>query len=119
MSEKKAVFAGDKALLHLLRGLSKGREVWGLVKDGDELHLRRPEDLKELVFGSYRAVEPIKSVFFPAREDLGSWPEPPKESKMPGRLLVGLKACDLGTFDFLDHVFLEGDFVDPHYKAAR
>lgn len=119
MSEKKAVFAGDKALLSLMRGLSKGRQVWGLQKDGDELHLRRSEDLKDLVLGFYRAVEPTKSVFFPAREDLGSWPAPQKESKMPGRLLVGLKACDLGAFDFLDHVFLEGDFVDPHYKAAR
>ncbi len=116
---KKIVFASDKALLHIIRGVAKGREVWGLKKDNDELHVVRPENLEDLDQGSYRAVEPIKSVLFPAREDLGSWPGPEKEIEAPGRLLVGFKACDLGTFDFLDHVFLAGDFVDPFYKAAR
>ena len=116
---KKVVFASDKALLRIIRGVANGREVWGLRKDNDEVHMVRPADPDSLVIGSYRAVEPIKSVFFAAREDLGAWPGPEKEIEAPGRLLVGFKACDLGTFDFLDHVFLAGDFVDPFYKAAR
>lgn len=116
---KKVAFASRKAVLHLIRGLAKGRQLWGLTRNGENLHITRPEELESLEFGLYRAVEPIKSVLFPAREDLGQWPGPEAKIEKPKSLLVGVKACDLGSFEFLDHVFLAGDFIDPYYKSAR
>ena len=67
-------------------------------------------------FSAVRAVEPLKSLLFAARQDVGS---AEAENGPVPQVIVGAKACDLSSLRILDHVFLEGNFEDPDYKARR
>ena len=69
-------------------------------------------------FPAVRAVEPLKALLFSARYDVGAFGLEPQDASAP-QVIVGAKACDLAALRILDHVFLEGDFQDPDYKARR
>ena len=113
------VFASDERLRGFLRKLAEGRDVWGAKLVDDELHLGLLGDVTEARLGDYRTVEPLKSVFFPPREDLGVWSGSDGPGKRRPALIVGAKACDVVSLAVLDYVFLQGDVVDPYYEGAR
>ncbi|MFC1703924.1 4Fe-4S dicluster domain-containing protein [Candidatus Omnitrophota bacterium] len=76
-----------------------------------------PEDV---VFNTYRTVEPIKSFLTHSKEDIGecfSDQEPQIGDKKT--VVFGVKNCDLFSLKIQDYVFLEGDVVDPYYQARR
>ncbi len=62
----------------------------------------------------YRTVDPIKTFFYRFRENVL-----PAEYSERKRLLLGVKACDLGGLQVLDQALLHGNFVDPAYKHWR
>ena len=70
-------------------------------------------------FTAVRAVDPVKAVLFPARQNTGTCFGSRGENGEKQQVVVGAKACDLASLRILDHVFLEGDYVDPDYKARR
>ncbi len=63
---------------------------------------------------SYRAIDPVKILFYLTRERLGN-------GKPVGgrRLIAGVKACDLKALSLLDDALIHGDFVDPAYAEWR
>jgi len=69
--------------------------------------------------GTYRPTQPLKSLFFRPRENLGPWDEPPPLGAQPDRIVFGVKNCDLSALAIYDHVFLEGGYRDPYYAEAR
>jgi len=83
-----------------------------------ELHLA-PVDPSQIVIPSCRSVEPVKSLFFRPREDLGVYFGQEKEPEAGKRAVVGVTACDLAALKVLDWVFLEGGVIDPYYEALR
>jgi len=66
------------------------------------------------VLDGYRAVDPLKSLFYLARERVA--PFAPKPVR---RLIVGAKACDLKGLELLDRALINDDFRDPAYAAWR
>jgi ferredoxin len=62
----------------------------------------------------YRAVDPIKMLFYGAREQVY-----PVAAKPVKRLIAGVKACDLQALQLLDRALINQDFVDPAYKIWR
>ena len=102
-----------------IAGVSEGYELYGQqTEEGEQPHLvrARPE---ELSLGGARAVEPVKSLLFPPREDLGECFAEEGEPAAPAAALVGATACDLRALKVLDDVFLGGDFKDPRYEQKR
>lgn len=69
--------------------------------------------------GDFRQIEPLKALFFPAREFIGKWKDRAARKPLPERIVFGVKNCDLSSLGIFDHVFLHGDYPDPYYKEAR
>lgn len=69
--------------------------------------------------GDFRQIEPLKALFFPAREFIGRWHDPSDRQTLPNRVVFGVKNCDLSSLAIFDQVFLNGVCPDPYYKEAR
>ena len=84
-----------------IAGVSEGYELYGQqTEEGEQPHLvrARPE---ELSLGGARAVEPVKSLLFPPREDLGECFAEEGEPAAPAAALVGATAEPPRGFDGL------------------
>jgi len=111
-------YATREQMAGLLAELGTERELYGPRKVGDDWRLM-PVSSDEFEVGPARTVEPLKAVFFQARENLGECFAKDVQPEVGPRALAGIKACDLSSLEVLDYVFLEGDYQDPYYKARR
>ena len=68
----------------------------------------------EFVLNQYRTVDPVKILFYLAREQVLN-----KKYQDINRIVVGVKACDLKALQLLDKALVNEDFVDPGYKHWR
>lgn len=86
------------------------------LRDGDNApsFLSRLDASDSYFLDGYRAVDPIKVLFYGAREQVY-----PVAAKPVQRLIAGVKACDLQALQLLDRALINKDFVDPAYKAWR
>ena len=76
--------------------------------------LLAPENVNKTIYGTYRAVQPLKTFFsLPQEKVTESTPQPDK------MIVLGVKNCDLKAISVMDKIFLEGDFVDPFYRERR
>ena len=93
-------------------------------QDGGQYRLKRTEGdaYFDYVVGPYS----LKNFLFPPRETVlqsqrvnGNWKI--EQPAMPDQLMamIGPRSCDLHSLAVLDRVFLQGQFVDPAYKARR
>jgi sulfhydrogenase subunit beta (sulfur reductase) len=89
--------------------------VYGLIPKEANLFWRKlnADNLGEIVPNRYRAIQPIKGFFFPAKEEVTN--EPDKK----GSILIGVKSCDIGHLDITDPMFIGGPVVDAYYSAKR
>ncbi|MEJ2567296.1 MAG: 4Fe-4S dicluster domain-containing protein [candidate division WOR-3 bacterium] len=81
------------------------------------------ENFRNYRVPGFRALDNFKSFVMSARARVADYPSEKwtdiKETKEK-KVLVGLKACDLVSFDILDKIFLDDkDFVDPFYSNKR
>jgi len=67
-----------------------------------------------------------KQFLFPPRRKLFSiekhasqWTIKPNENGQGRRAFIGVRPCDLNAISIQDHVFVTGEFRDPHYSHAR
>jgi len=78
------------------------------------------EGLGDALLGEIRAVESVKSFYFPARAKVaGYFSEDKLEDKKKPILILGAKSCDLASFKIMDYVYLKEPFKDPFYIAQR
>ncbi|MCJ7554961.1 MAG: hypothetical protein MUO34_13875, partial [Ignavibacteriaceae bacterium] len=63
---------------------------------------------------SFRTIEPLKILFYLAREKVY-----PVDGVAKERVIVGVKACDLKALLLLDKAMLEGGFIDLAYYNWR
>lgn len=105
-------------LERFLTAIAEGREFYGTVTIDGHVRLVRavPGDVE---ISGCRAVDPLKGLFFRARQDLGDCFGPGEPDAESSYAVVGVSACDLAALRVLDYVFLEGPFVDPYYKTVR
>ncbi|MFW6189590.1 MAG: 4Fe-4S dicluster domain-containing protein [Planctomycetota bacterium] len=104
-----------------------GPLLGSMLRDRRPFAVRRTEGQQHLAPGGVsrfeppgaRAVEPLKCLLFGPRYDAGPYFEDMETSGAEPRAVVGAAACDLAALKVLDHVFLEGDYVDPGYRSRR
>ena len=110
-----------RGLDDVLIALSRGREVYAPVRgENGSFRLSKSATWRKAqnTLGTYRPTEPLKSLFFPPREFIGTWKSaaPPV---LPERIVFGVKNCDLSSLAVFDHVFLNGVAPDSYYAEAR
>ena len=68
-----------------------------------------------------RSAQSAKGFLMPAAETVARYGGDAKAVAVAAEpvVLVGVRACELRAWRYLDHVMLEGDFVDPMYRARR
>jgi len=112
---------GRGNLNSFMETLCRGRTVFALEQADDQYHLVRADGWNpdKHTLGSYRPVEPLKSLVFRPRESVGAIAKESGLPEMGERVVVGVKGCDLSALQIHDHVFLKTEPVDPFYEQAR
>jgi formate hydrogenlyase subunit 6/NADH:ubiquinone oxidoreductase subunit I len=106
----------------VLDALSAGREVYALEgRENGSYGLSKATKWQAgtHTLGNHRPTEPLKSLFFPAREFVGRWNDAERAERLPERIVFGVKNCDLSSLAVFDFVFLQGVAPDPWYAEAR
>ena len=109
----KLYLIGKKDLFDLLERLSVTYRIFAPYAKKDKLYFAE-FDIKneaDIELGGIKQSQPAKSFFSPPRETVMNGQE--KNSKPV--MLIGVKSCDLESFDVQDFVFRKGDFEDPFY----
>ena len=118
----KWTISGSSDLDQILVFLADGREVYAMesLEDGS-YRLAQADTWRagQHTLGDFRQTEPLKALFFPAREFIGRWRDTFGREPMPERIVFGVKNCDLSSLAIFDHVFLHGVCEDPYYAQAR
>jgi sulfhydrogenase subunit beta (sulfur reductase) len=113
-------FISEHELFGLLDELQKDYTVLLPVKREERRFYAPYRGDNGYVIGEVRAVEPLKAFYFHPRQKVAEgYEEAPAAAAGKPLCLVGVKACDLKGFQVLDRVFLEHDYRDPFYAAAR
>ena len=104
-----------------LQGLCQNRSVFALEQAEEQFHLVSAEKWEpgKHALGSFRPVEPLKSVVFRPREQVGALGGDGAVPPVSERVLIGVKNCDLSALAIHDHVFLDTEPVDPFYAELR
>ncbi len=108
-------------LLSSIADLPRG---WGDAQEGGVFRLRQ---LKDPVFFGYGVGQQSwKQFLFPprrrlwqARREGNGFQVLPQDEDAVKFAFIGVHACDLEAIAVQDKVFLEGPFIDPHYRARR
>jgi len=118
----KWTISGSSSLDEILAFLASDREVYAMqgLENGTYCPAKADAWQPGLhTLGEYRQTEPLKALFFPAREYIGQWGETANREPMPERIIFGVKNCDLSSLAIFDHVFLHGVAKDTYYAEAR
>ncbi|MCW8927010.1 MAG: 4Fe-4S dicluster domain-containing protein [Xanthomonadales bacterium] len=118
----KWTICGSSSLDDFLGFLAVGRQTYALEQLENGAYCLARADAWQPglhTLGEYRQTEPLKALFFPAREFIGRWGELAGRDPMPERIVFGVKNCDLSSLAIFDHVFLDGVARDTYYAEAR
>ena len=115
-------FINKPNLDRLVKSLSKTYKIFAPVKSDNNRFYRKigEEGLVDTVIGEIRAVEPIKSFYFPARTKIAEYfsKEDPVEKERP-IAIIGAKSCDLASLKVMDYAYSQEPFKDPFYVSKR
>ena len=112
----------SNGLDNVLTSLAEGRDVYALERlESGNYKLKQASSWQpgRHTLGAYRSIEPLKVLFFPAREFIGTWQKLSVREPMRERIVFGVKNCDLSSLAIYDYVFLQGVCPDPYYEEAR
>ena len=117
-----AYFINRSNLDRLVRSLSKTYRIYAPFKSGDSNSYKKigDEGLSDAIIGEIRAVQSIKSFYFPARTKIAEYfPKNISEKNTRPIAIIGAKSCDLASFKIMDYVFRQDPFKDPFYISRR
>ena len=115
-------FINKSNLDRLVKSLSKSYKIFAPVKSDNKRFYRKigDEGLRDSVIGEIRAVEPIKSFYFPARTKIAEYfSKDDSDKKERPIAIIGAKSCDLASFKVMDYVYSQEPFKDPFYISKR
>jgi len=121
-------FAEEGQLHDFLRKAGPGKTYAAVRREaGSEYAVLEPDGDDEPLLRQERPSVSPKRFLMPPRERVARYTTSGEggaaggehEEQREPTTLVGLRACDLAAAEYLDKVFLEGDFEDPFYKARR
>jgi len=101
--------------INFVQTFVKQYRVFGLIEEGEDLFWQRlnSDNTPNITVNCYRAIQPVKSFFFPVKEEVTSEPPSPKT------MLIGVKACDINHLKTTDAIFTGGTLSDPYYSKKR
>jgi ferredoxin len=79
-----------------------------------QLFFKRLTDETDFSLEGYRAVDPLKMLFYLFREHMLN-----KQYEDKTRIIAGVKACDIKGLEVLDKAMITEDWSDPSYKHWR
>jgi ferredoxin len=97
---------------------------WGDTQEGGVFRLRQLKEPRIFGYGvgqhSWKKFlyPPLRRLWQARRQENGFDILPPDDDAVKFAF-IGVRACDLRAIAVQDKVFLEGPFVDPHYRARR
>jgi sulfhydrogenase subunit beta (sulfur reductase) len=102
-------------LISFIQSFLRQYRIYGLIAEGDDLFWQKlnVDNISNISITRYRALTPVKSFFFPLKEDLGN------ELSEVNTMLIGVKSCDLNHLKTTDVIFSEGVISDPYYAKKR
>jgi len=106
----------------LSRSLSKTYRVFAPVKLDNKRYYKKIGEggLSDSVIGEIRAVEPVKSFYFPARTRVAEYfSKNDSDKKERPIAIIGAKSCDLASFKVMDYVYNKEPFCDPFYISKK
>lgn len=115
-------FINKPNLDRLVKSLSKTYKIFAPVKSDNNRFYRKigEEGLGDSVIGEIRAVEPVKSFYFPARTKIAEYFSKDDSNKKERPIaIIGAKSCDLMSFKVMDYVYSQEPFRDPFYVSKR
>jgi ferredoxin len=117
-------FLSESGLRDFLDALTQEAEVYGTVEREERLDYEGldSENIKLVTLDTVRSHTTPKTLLFPVTERVATYSRTglgEAKTEQPTRVLVGMRQCDLAAIHMLDLVFLQGEYVDPFYKARR
>lgn len=89
-------------------------------------YYRIEQNANDYYFGFANGPTSWKNYLYPPRIKLftvsdigGCFAIEPNEDPVPQYAFIGVRACDLAAIGIQDHIFIDGQIPDPHYKARR
>lgn len=115
----------DETIVYdMIHSLSDLPEGWTDEQEGGTYRLKKRPD--KALFGYNVGPHSWKQFLFPPRQKLWTAKQnaqgfeiQPEETPPPHYAFLGVRPCELHAIAIQDKVFLEGSYVDPHYKARR
>ena len=97
---------------------------WTDEQDGGTYRLKKRDD--KALFGYVVGPHSWKNFLFPsvqrlwqARRAGNSFQIVTEDEKVPKFAFIGVRSCDMHAIAIQDKVFINGQYVDPHYKSRR
>ena len=117
----KQYFISTADFQELVKKLLNGSPVIAPIRSFKNSHfeLINEKNLKDIDVSGFRTVEPFKSYLFKMIEKTSEYFGGDTSPKGKALTIIGARGCDLEALEVLDKVFIEGEFVDPFYKANR
>ena len=121
----KTVYVSEDLLVRLVQALEAG-DVYAAIRRERGPEFRRLDKVPDaaLALRQPRPSSSPKAFLQPAKERVAVYSTADAGEAEPGpvgepHVLLGLRGCDLKAIEYLDKVFLEGEFRDPFYAARR
>ncbi|MFB3925240.1 MAG: 4Fe-4S dicluster domain-containing protein [Syntrophales bacterium] len=105
--------------------MEKGK-LFAPVKDNGGVNFREIRNAADVTLDFYNTVTSPKSLFFPQIEDMikyrlekeGPVAEPVSLEIKP-QVVLGVRPCDVRSFEVMDYLFRDGGIVDPYWEERR
>jgi len=110
----------------LVSALMERGEVFAPVADGAAVNFQKIKDPGDVTLDFYNTLQSPKSVFFPQTDDMVRYrltKGGPETEEVPldsePRIMLGVRPCDVRSFEVMDKLFTGGGIVDPYWVSRR
>ncbi|MBP1720696.1 MAG: 4Fe-4S ferredoxin [Deltaproteobacteria bacterium] len=110
----------------LVKALLEKGPLYAPVKGKDGVNFQAIQNPADVTLDFYNTVLSPKSVFFPQSEDMiryritqGATEAHPVPPESRPAVILGVRPCDVRSFEIMDRHFLGAGVVDPYWKSKR
>lgn len=110
----------------LVTALMEKGELFAPVDDGAVVNFQKIQEPGDVTLDFYNTLQSPKSVFFPQTDDMVRYRlthEGTEAEEVPldfePRIVLGVRPCDVRSFEVMDRLFSGGGIVDPYWENRR
>jgi ferredoxin len=110
----------------LVKALAERGPLYAPVKGKEGVHFRAVTNPADVTLDFYNSVLSPKAVFFPQSEDLiryrisqGATEAQAVPLENRPAVILGVRPCDVKSFEIMDRHFLGAGVIDPYWKSKR